>query len=79
MGAISFSADFNVNGHHKQFQFTRTEVDYEVSVPGDPAVPPFHMIMDEEGIWYFLDKALPAWVVDLEMELGDIIEEHEVV
>lgn len=79
MGAASFSAEFVVNGHQKHFQFTKTEEKYEVSVPGDPAVPPFHMIMDEEGIWYFLDKSLPAWVVDLEMELGDIIEEHEVV
>lgn len=76
----NFSAQFSVKGLEKQFHFDKTDnpLLYQVSVINDQSVPVFYMYMDAEGIWNFHDHSLPEWIKDLEMELGDIIEEHEV-
>jgi hypothetical protein len=76
----NFAVSFSVRGLEKQFHFDKTDNPalFQVSVVNDLSVPVFYMTMDGEGIWIFHDHSLPEWIKDLEMELGDAIEEHVV-
>lgn len=77
--SIHFSKIIKAGDRNREFNFNRTKrstVQYSVNVPDERGNRIFFTMLQENGVWKIAPDVLPTWVLNVEEELGQAIEEE---
>lgn len=77
--SIHFSKIIKAGDRNREFNFNRTNrsnVQYSVNVPDERGNRIFFTMYQEGGVWKIAPDVLPAWVMNVEEELGNAIDEE---